>query len=132
MAKTVKDSCTEQVRILALGNMNGHDRLFGGQLMARIDVVAAVVARSHSGYYVTTAAIDSLEFWGRDHTGYTVLQTGKLTRTGRTSMEVCVKTYVEALAENRHGPCPADQGDFFGALPLQNIFSEGGQDERPA
>ena len=45
MAKTVKDSYTEQVQILNQSNINGFGRLFGGQLMQWIDVVAAVVAR---------------------------------------------------------------------------------------
>jgi len=38
---------------------------------------------------------------GPAHAGDTVLLTGKLTRTGNTSMEVCVKTYVEALNGSR-------------------------------
>ncbi|NLP35848.1 MAG: acyl-CoA thioesterase, partial [Clostridiales bacterium] len=43
-AKRVKDSITEQVQILMPAHINGQDRLFGGQLVQWIDVVAAVVA----------------------------------------------------------------------------------------
>ena len=42
--KTVAESRTEQVQILLPEHINGYDRLFGGQLMQWIDVVAAVVA----------------------------------------------------------------------------------------
>ena len=58
--KTVKDSYTEQVQILTQANINGYNRLFGGQLMEWIDVVAAVVARRHAGRNVTTAVVDTL------------------------------------------------------------------------
>ena len=61
-AKRVRDSFTEQVQILMPSHINGTDRLFGGQLVQWIDVVAAVVARRHSGRNVITAAIDSLQF----------------------------------------------------------------------
>ncbi|MHB8065230.1 MAG: acyl-CoA thioesterase, partial [Ruminiclostridium sp.] len=53
--KTVSDSRTEQVQILMPEHINGFNRLFGGRLVEWIDVVAAVVARRHSGRNVTTA-----------------------------------------------------------------------------
>ena len=46
MNKRVAGSRTEQVQILTLGSLNGYNRLFGGQLMEWIDIVAAVVAVS--------------------------------------------------------------------------------------
>ena len=52
----------EQVQILMPSHINGSDRLFGGQLVEWIDVVASVVARRHCGHNVTTAAIDNLQF----------------------------------------------------------------------
>ena len=60
--KHPRESRTEQVQILMFDTMNGYSRLFGGKLMEWIDVVAAVVARRHSGCNVTTAAVDSLYF----------------------------------------------------------------------
>ncbi|MBQ7986745.1 MAG: acyl-CoA thioesterase, partial [Clostridia bacterium] len=62
MEKSAKDSYTEQVQILTQSNMNGFGRLFGGQLMEWIDIVAAVTARRHSQRNVTTVLVDSLEF----------------------------------------------------------------------
>ena len=49
MEKRVKDSYAEQVHVLTQANINGYNRLFGGQLMEWIDIVAAVVARRHVG-----------------------------------------------------------------------------------
>lgn len=100
-AKYVKDSYTEQIQILNQSSLNGYNRLFGGQLMEWIDVVAAIVARRHSERNVTTASIDNLRFQGPAYANDSILLTGKLTYVGTTSMEVCVKTYVEHLDGRR-------------------------------
>ncbi|HBR32801.1 MAG: acyl-CoA thioesterase [Eubacteriales bacterium] len=98
MEKTVSESRTEQVQILTQGTLNGDKRLFGGKLMEWIDVVAAVVARRHSGYNVTTAVVDTLQFRRAAYSNDTIVLNGYITYVGRTSMEVCVKTYVENLS----------------------------------
>jgi len=95
--KHVCDSYAEQVQILTQANLNGYSRLFGGQLMEWIDIVAAVVARRHSECNVTTAVVDMLEFKKPAYANDTVIIKGKITYTGRTSMEVKVETFIEAL-----------------------------------
>ena len=99
--KPVSFSRTEQVQILTLNSINGFNRLFGGKLMEWIDVVAAVVARRHSGRNVTTAAVDNLQFRAPAFANDTIILSGYITYAGRTSMEVCVKTYVENLDGSR-------------------------------
>lgn len=101
MDKKVSDSYTEQVQVLTQEHMNGYERLFGGQLMQWIDIVAAVVARRHSERNVTTALVDRLEFKKAAHANDTILLTGHITYAGRTSMEVCVNAYVEQLSGER-------------------------------
>lgn len=96
--KRVSDSLTEQVQILMPSHINGSDRLFGGQLVEWIDVVAAVVARRHSGCNVTTAAIDNLQFKAGAFINNTLVLIGRITHVGRTSMEIRVDTYVEDLS----------------------------------
>ena len=91
------DSYTEHVQILSQSSLNGYKRLFGGRLMEWIDVVAGVVARRHSNRNVTTAAVDNLRFEGPAYGNETIVLCGYITYTGRTSMEVCVRTYVEEL-----------------------------------
>ncbi len=98
MEKRVKDSCSQQVHVLTMSNLNGYNRLFGGQLMAWIDEVAAVVARRHSNTNVTTASIDMLKFKKAAYANETIVLKGKVTYVGNTSMEVNVKTYVEKLS----------------------------------
>ncbi|HPD02085.1 MAG TPA: acyl-CoA thioesterase [Clostridia bacterium] len=99
--KRVSDSKAEQVQILLAGTLNGSGRLYGGQLMAWIDIVAAVVARRHSGRNVTTAFVDSLRFEEPARLNDTVVLKGHLTYVGRTSMEVCVQSFVEDLSGER-------------------------------
>lgn len=97
-AKRVDDSLTEQIQILMPVHINGQDRLFGGQLVEWIDVVAAVVARRHSGHNVTTVAIDNLHFKAGAFINNTLVIIGHMTYVGNTSMEVRVDTYVEDLS----------------------------------
>lgn len=101
MEKTIRDSYAEQVQVLTQANINGYNRLFGGQLMEWIDIVAAVVARRHSGRNVTTAVVDTLTFNAPAYPNDTVIICGHLTHVGRTSMEVCVQSFVENLDGTR-------------------------------
>lgn len=101
MKKRVSDSITEQVHILTQGNLNGYRRLFGGQIMSWIDVVAAVVARRHCERNVTTAVVDMLQFRAPAYANDTILILGKITYVGRTSMEIKVSVFVEELSGER-------------------------------
>jgi acyl-CoA hydrolase len=97
-AKHVSDSLTEQVQIIMPMHSNGANRLFGGQLVEWIDIVASVVARRHSACNVTTAAIDNLHFKEGAYINNTLVLIGRITYVGKTSMEIRVDTYVEDLS----------------------------------
>ena len=99
--KRVNDSITETAHLIRPGHLNGADRLFGGTLMQWIDEVAAVVAKRHSGANVTTASVDNLTFLKGAYQNELVIIKGKVTWVGKTSMEVCVDTYVESLGGER-------------------------------
>lgn len=92
---------TTQVQIVMPCHVNGVHRLFGGQLMEWIDVVAAVEARRHAGADVTLAAVDPLEFLAPVHVNDMVVIQAEVTWTGRTSLEVGVETFVEHLDGSR-------------------------------
>ena len=99
--KTVDESRVETVRIVRPNHLNGANRLFGGILMQWIDEVAGIVAKRHASHNVTTAAVDSLEFTAPAYANDTLVLVGTVTYTGRTSMEICVKTYIERLGGQR-------------------------------
>ena len=96
-AKKVSDSYTEHVQILSQSSLNGFKRLFGGRLMEWIDVVAAVVARRHCNCNVTTVSVDNLTFKKPAYANDTITIKGFITYAGKTSMEICVRTYLENL-----------------------------------
>ena len=73
------------------------NRLFGGQIMAWIDIVGAVAARRYAKRVVTTACIDHLSFIAPAYLNDTLVQEARVTWTGRTSMEVRIDSFVEQM-----------------------------------
>ena len=94
---------TTTVQIVMPQHCNGYSnpRLFGGQIMAWIDVVGAVAARRYTGRAVTTVCIDNLNFLQPAFLNDTVVQEAVVTWTGRTSLEVRVDSMVERLDGSR-------------------------------
>ena len=94
---------TTAVQIVMPQHCNGYakPRLFGGQIMAWIDVVGAVAARRYTGHAVTTVCIDNLNFLKPAYLNDTVVQEATVTWTGRTSLEVRVDSMVERLDGTR-------------------------------
>ena len=91
MDKKISESKTEQVHIITQSDLNGYKRLFGGQLMEWVDIVAAVTARRHCEMNVTTAVVDTLEFREPAHANDLIVLIGQMTYVGSASMEVCVR-----------------------------------------
>jgi len=100
-AKRASESLTEQQYLICPAHINHYGRLFGGQLLKWIDELAGIVAIRHCGDTVTTAAIDNLQFKAPAYTGDMIVLRGMVTCVGRTSMEVRVDTYREALDGKR-------------------------------
>ncbi|MDL2234402.1 acyl-CoA thioesterase [Ruminococcaceae bacterium OttesenSCG-928-L11] len=101
MEKHVKDSMTEQSRIVRPSHLNGAGRLFGGQLALWIDEVAGIAAIRHCQRPIVTAAIDNLRFREAVLQNQLVVLIAKVTYVGSTSMEVRVDSYVEDLSGAR-------------------------------
>jgi len=105
---------------------NHYGTLFGGALMAWIDMVAAMVAQRHAGREAVTASVDRLNFLAPISVGDHVVLRASVNYTGRTSMEIGVQVSREnpytgdvvrattayltfvALDENKK-PCPIPQ-----------------------
>ena len=94
---------TTSVQIVLPQHCNGYKkpRLFGGQIMAWIDVVGAVAARRYTHSAVTTVCVDNLNFLSAAYLNDTIVQEAVVTWTGRTSLEVRVDSYVEQLDGER-------------------------------
>ena len=94
---------TTTVQIVMPQHCNGYKkpRLFGGQIMAWIDVIGAVAGRRYTQKAVTTVCIDNLTFLKPAYLNDTVVQEAMVTWTGRTSLEVRVDSMVERLDGSR-------------------------------
>ena len=94
---------TSGVQIVLPQHCNGYKkpRLFGGQLMAWIDITGAVAARRYAHRAVTTVCVDNLNFIAPAYLNDTVVQEACVVWTGRTSMEVRVDSFVEQLGGER-------------------------------
>ena len=99
--KKREDSFTEQQYFVRPTHINHYGRLFGGQLIYWIDELAGIVAMRHCNATVTTTAIDNLQFQAPAYTGDMIVLQGRVTYVGRTSMEIRIDTYREALDGTR-------------------------------
>ena len=99
--KNAEDSLTEQQYLIRPTHINHYGRLFGGELLKWIDEVAGIVAIRHCGNTVTTAAIDNLQFKAPAYEGDMIVLQGMVTNVGRSSMEIRVDTFREALDGTR-------------------------------
>ncbi len=94
---------TTGVQIVLPQHCNGYakPRLFGGQMMAWIDIIGAVAARRFTHCAVTTVCIENLSFIAPAYLNDTITQDARVTWTGHTSLEVRVDSYVEHLDSTR-------------------------------
>jgi acyl-CoA hydrolase len=97
-SKTPRDSAVETRYLIMPQHANDAGILFGGTLMAWIDMVAAMVAQRHCGGRVVTASIDRLSFLAPCHIGDQVVLRASANYVGHTSMEVGVQV-------SRECPC---------------------------
>jgi acyl-CoA hydrolase len=78
--------------------------LFGGKVMAMVDLAASIAAKRHSRCPVVTASIDNMSFHYPVRIGELVTCYSQVNRVFTTSMEVGVRVCVENLqtGEIRH------------------------------
>jgi acyl-CoA thioesterase YciA len=82
------------VRTLAMpADTNPSGDIFGGWVLAQMDLAAGIVARLRAQSRVVTAALDGMAFHRPVYVGDLVSCYAKVTRIGRTSLTVTVDTY---------------------------------------
>jgi acyl-CoA hydrolase len=95
ITKNVSYSKAEQIQFVMPQHGNRAGRLFGGQLMAWIDLIAAVVAFRHSDGESTTASVDYLSFDKPIFVKDLIVLNGRITYVGNSSMEIRIDTFIE-------------------------------------
>jgi acyl-CoA hydrolase len=79
--------------------------VFGGQIMAWVDLCAAISAERHSGRQTVTAFVDDLKFHEPVRVGEVVRLVASVSATFRTSMEIAVEVTGEDPRTGRTWLC---------------------------
>jgi len=91
----VEDRGEPAVRTLAMpADTNPSGDIFGGWVLAQMDLAAGIVAAQRAQGRVATAALDGMSFHKPVYVGDLVSCYAQVVRIGRTSMTVQVDTYV--------------------------------------
>jgi acyl-CoA hydrolase len=102
--KAVRESISEYSELALPNDVNGLGNLLGGKVMHLVDLVAALAGLRHARRPVVTASIDYMNFLHPVKIGQLMVLRSSVNRVFRTSMEIGVKVWVEALqtGEVRH------------------------------
>jgi acyl-CoA hydrolase len=99
------ESFTEMTEYVLPQHANVFGNVFGGQIMAWVDLCAAICAQRHSTRPCVTAFIDDMLFEGPVRVGEVVHLRARVTATFRTSMEIEVVVTGEDSLTRRRWPC---------------------------
>ena len=93
--KTVQESAVEMRYLVMPNDTNPQNSIFGGVVMAWIDMAAAMVAERHSNRPVVTVHVDDISFKAPIKIGDHVLIKASINYVGKSSMLVGVKVIAE-------------------------------------
>ena len=79
--------------------------VFGGQVLAWVDLCAAICAQRHTGRLAITAGVDGLSFERPIKVGQVVRLAAKITATFSTSLEILVEVEGEDAMTGARWPC---------------------------
>ena len=95
--RPVSESASEMSEFALPNDANILGTLFGGKVMAMVDLAASLAAARHARCPVVTASVDQMTFLYPIHIGQLVTLKSSVNRVFRTSMEVGVKVFIEDL-----------------------------------
>jgi acyl-CoA hydrolase len=104
-AKSQSASLTEMTEYVLPQHANALGNVFGGQIMAWVDLCGAICAQRHSGCIAVTAFVDDLKFQQPVKVGEVVRLRANVNATFRTSMEIAVEVEGEDARTGRRWPC---------------------------
>ncbi len=91
MGKRPSESTVTMTEIVLPSDTNALGTIFGGKVMAWIDIAAAIAAGRHARKVVVTASIDALHFLAPVRIGHVLHIQATVNSASRTSMEVGVR-----------------------------------------
>jgi acyl-CoA hydrolase len=103
-SKPATASVTDMTEYVLPQHANVHGTVFGGQILAWIDLCGAVCAQRHAGCPCVTASMDDLLFKRPVRVGQVVLVRAEVTATFRSSMEIAVAVWGEDTLSGERWP----------------------------
>jgi acyl-CoA hydrolase len=104
-ARRVADSLTMMTEYVLPTHANVLGNVFGGQILAWVDLCAAICAQRHTGQMAITAGVDDLSFEKPIKVGQVVRLTARVTAAFRTSVEILVEVEGEEATTGARWPC---------------------------
>ena len=99
------DSICDMTEYVLPQHANAMGNVFGGQIMAWVDLCAAICAQRHSGLMAVTAFVDDLKFVKPVKVGEVVHARARVTATFNTSLEIEVIVQGENSRTRERWPC---------------------------
>ena len=93
--KSASESQIQMREMVMPGDTNIHGTIFGGQIMAWIDIAGAMVATKHCNNPVVTANISDIDFISPIKVGHHVIIKASINYAGKSSMIIGVKVQSE-------------------------------------
>jgi acyl-CoA hydrolase len=109
-------SFTEMTEFVLPTHTNAFGSVFGGQIMAWVDLCAAICAQRHAGCPCVTASVDELTFKRPVRVGQVVVLRARVTATFRTSMEIEVMVEGEDTHSGERWPTVECRTTFVAVL----------------
>jgi acyl-CoA hydrolase len=100
--RTPSSTQVEMTQMVLPGQTNMHGTAFGGQILAWIDIAAAVAAERHAGGPVVTAAFDEVQFVQGVRLAHVLVLRARVNWVGVSSMEVGVRVEGETRGRAYH------------------------------
>jgi acyl-CoA hydrolase len=104
-ANTASSTLAITTKIVLPNDTNTLGNLFGGQLLAWMDLIASVSAHRHSKRVVVTASVNNVSFQKPINHASIVTLEAKVSRSFNSSMEVFVDVFVEDAVTGQREKC---------------------------
>ncbi len=133
-SRRAADSVTNMTEYVLPTHTNALGNVFGGQVLAWMDLCAAICAQRFCGSIAVTAGIDDLSFEQPIQVGQVVRLEARITAAFRTSCEVFVDVRGEDAMTGRTWPCVSGYLTFVAfrdqkPAPVPRLIVETPEDE---
>jgi len=99
-AKRVEDTKIRMAQVMTPNDANILGKVFGGSILALIDLTASAVSSKFAGRTCVTAAFERVDFLAPVEIGELVELDGFVSFVGRTSVEVTIEVHATHLSTN--------------------------------